>query len=191
MNLKNDINAENLLKSCIKGDRKSQQSLYEGFYKKMLLVCLRYSNNMDTAKDILHDGFIKVFENLKKFENKGSLEGWIRKIMVNTAIDYLRKKDFKNLDLENEVLFEWHESEDEIQIAEEYLELKGELILKKLQELKPLYRAVFNLFVMENYSHIEIAKELNINIGTSKSCLSRAKLKLKELLKIYENEFSR
>jgi len=178
-----------LIESCVRGNQKSQKLLYQEFYGKMLTVCVRYADNREEAKDILHDAYIKVFSNLINFENKGSLEGWIRRIVVNTAIDYVRKKR----EIYSDYLIENNADEDKMMPLDEleetkYKELKAEIILKLMQKLSPAYRAVFNLFVIENYSHNEIAAELNINVGTSKSNLAKAKMKLKELFDKYLEE---
>lgn len=172
---------------CLKGDRQSQKKLYEMFYGKMLSACSRYAENRDEAKDMLHDGFIKVFLNLDKYNFKGSLEGWIRRIIVNTAIDYTRKKKTNYSDFENEP----SESEDESQAIieiEKANQIKAEIMMELIQKLSPAYRTVFNMFVLDSYTHKEISEELGISEGTSKSNLSKAKLKLKKLFDEYLDE---
>jgi RNA polymerase sigma-70 factor (ECF subfamily) len=180
--LSNSALVEKVVKGCIKGDRKSQQLLYKSFYGKMLVVCMRYSRDHSEAQDLLHDGFIKVFSHLKTYEYKGSLEGWVRRIIVNNAIDYIRnKKDFL-VEYDDETQYEY--------VPDEYLDekesmdmqqLQAEEILALIQELSPAYQTVFNMYVMEDYSHQEIADILNISVGTSKSNLAKAKQRLKEL----------
>ena len=183
MNLSDKTNVDALIKGCIKNDRKSQKILYKTFYSKMLGVCMRYSSDSEAAKDVLHEGFIKVFDKLKSFENKGSLEGWVRRIIVNTAIDNVRKKDKLVFTLDDENYFESiNENSDVNFISDDDGNVDGRKLLELMQKLKPSYRTVLNLYVIENYSHNEIAKELNISVGTSKSSLARAKMKLKELL---------
>ncbi len=179
--------------ACIKGDHLNQEVLYKAFFGKMLVVCMRYTYNKEEAEDILQEGFVKVFQKLKDFGHKGSLEGWIRRIMVNTAIDFIRKrKDLSfpsstenEMDLMADSTFE----DDEL---EQILEMKTEMIIHFIQHLSPAYKAVFNLFVFENMTHAEIAEQLNINIGTSKSNYAKAKSKLKEMvlsyIKTYKNE---
>lgn len=179
MNLSNNETVEKLVRACIKGDAKSQKMLYETFYGKMLAVCLRYANDSNEAQDILHDGFIKVFINLKKFKNKGSLEGWIRRIIVNNAIDYVRSKKIFFVDETEHNISETEEYEDTLQEAE-LTKIKAEIIIKLIQKLSPAYQTVFNMYVIDDYSHKEIAEILNINIGTSKSNYFKAKQKLKE-----------
>ena len=168
---------DTLIAGCAKGDRKCQRTVYEMFYGKMMGVCLRYANNKEEAQDLLHDGFIKVFENIKKFNYSGSFEGWIRRIMVNTTIDHYRKnknvfvkdvEDFNNIEAE----------EPDVDILSQ---LRTEDIMKAVQTLSPAYRTVFGLYVIEGYSHKEVAKELGISVGTSKSNLAKAKNNLKKL----------
>ncbi|MFH0893356.1 MAG: RNA polymerase sigma factor [Bacteroidota bacterium] len=190
MNLhdKNEVGV--LVSSCLKGDRNSQQKFFKCFYGKMLAVCMRYANDYDDAKDIVQEGFIKVFANLKGFENQGSLEGWVRRIVVNTAIDCVRKKHFNNtVDIEDSPEAQkssaTHEQEKE---DEAYTQLKAEVVMKLIQKLSPMYKAVFNLYVIENYSHKEISEELGISVGTSKSNLAKAKMNLKKLFDNYVNE---
>lgn len=167
-----------LINGCAKRDRACQQKIYELYYGKMMGVCLRYTGNREEAKDLLHDGFIKVFENIKKFNFSGSFDGWVRRIMINTTIDYFRKNknvfvkdadEFANLEME----------EQEIEVLSQ---LKTEDILKLVQQLSPAYRAVFNMYVIEGLSHKEVAEELGISVGTSKSNLAKAKHNLKKLI---------
>ncbi len=174
-------NQENLIKGCVNGDRKAQRAVYELFYGKMLVVCLRYTNNADQAKDILQDGFIKVFANISKFSGEGSFEGWIRRVVVNTAIDFTRKrkKDFLLLGDEQSI-------EDFVDIVEEEeeeeFEFKAIHIIEAMQKLSPAYRVVFNLYVFENMKHHEIAEKLGVSVGTSKSNLAKAKKNIRNLL---------
>jgi RNA polymerase sigma-70 factor (ECF subfamily) len=150
----------------------------------MLAVCLRYSTDMDQAKDILQEGFIKVFNSLDKFNRKGSLEGWIRRIMVNTAIDQIRK-DKRSLTLSHseELLDKGLEVVEETEIDDdESLQLNMSHVIEAMQELSPGYKAVFNLYVMEDMTHKEIANSLGITEGTSKSNLAKAKMKLRKIL---------
>jgi RNA polymerase sigma factor (sigma-70 family) len=189
LRLLNDKNVEKLsqlreiIDGCLLNDRKSQEQLFKLFYGKMLTVCMRYTNDRDSAQEVLQEGFIKVFEKLQAFDDKGSFEGWVRRIIANTAIDAIRKSkkdpfltdnddDFK-LGSENPVILE-----EESQLAE----LKAEIALQAVQELSPAYRTVFNLFVLEDYSHREIAAILGVSEGTSKSNLAKAKANLQKIL---------
>lgn len=185
----NDHNVlNNLVKECVKGDRKAQQDLYKHFYSKMIGVCYRYSKNSEDAKDLMHDGFIKVFNNLNKYDFQGSLEGWIRRIMVNTAIDFYRKNkntflvDSDSFNLENSKI----ESEESI-----YSQFGVNEVMAAVQALSPAYKTVFNLYVVEGYLHKEIAEKLNISIGASKSNLSKAKQKLRIVLIHRGTEYNR
>ena len=176
-----------LIDGCLREDRKAQQRIYELFYGKMMAVCLRYTKNTDQAKDILQDGFIKVFRSIDKFNREGSLEGWIRRIMVNTAIDHFRRTKNAYLLLgEERSIEDFGDQDDEDVLAEEAdeeeLELKPADVINAMQKLTPAYRTVFNLYVFEEMTHKEIADALGINIGTSKSNLAKAKHNLKKLL---------
>ena len=155
----------------------------------MMSVCLRYTKNHDQAKDILQDGFIKVFRNLAKFNRDGSFEGWVRRIMVNTAIDHFRRARHSYLLLgEDRSMDEFEDlAEEEDNEVDETMELKPADVINAMQKLTPAYRTVFNLYVFEEMTHKEIAETLDINIGTSKSNLAKAKNNLKRLLKKEHN----
>ena len=178
-----------VLDGCVAGERRSQQRVYELFYGKMMSVCLRYTKNHDQAKDILQDGFIKVFKNLANFNRSGSLEGWVRRIMVNTAIDHFRRARHSYLLLgEDRSMEEFEDLADDAGTEEdEVMDLKPADVINAMQKLTPAYRTVFNLYVFEGMSHKEIAETLDINIGTSKSNLAKAKNNLKRLLKKEHN----
>ncbi|GAB4459137.1 MAG: RNA polymerase sigma factor [Bacteroidales bacterium] len=175
-----------IVDACVRGDRMNQEVLYKSFYGKMLTVCMRYSKNKEEAYDILQEGFVKVFNKLKNFEKKGSLEGWIRRIMANTAIDHIRKK--KGFYLSSDELFEMDnlvdDSNDESEL-DELVQMKADVIITFVQKLSPAYRTVFNMYVIENMTHQEIADYLNISVGTSKSNLAKAKNNLKEMVLTY------
>lgn len=177
-----------IIEGCLKGDRRAQQKVYECFYGKMMAVCLRYTKNTDQAKDILQDGFIKVFNSMDRFNQAGSFEGWVRRIMVNTAIDHFRKSKNSYLLLGAERSIEDfadHDAEDNIadDNGNDEWELKPADVINAMQKLTPAYRTVFNLYVFEELTHQEIADLLGINIGTSKSNFAKAKHNLKKLLK--------
>ena len=171
--LTDDLN--NILEGCVLGQRKSQEKLYRMFSPKMFGVCMRYCKNFNDAKDVLQDGFVKIFENINKFEKRGSFEGWMRRIIVNTAIEKFRKS--------NPVILV--ENFPDIPEEEDYqpeTELNLDLILSMVQELPPQYRLVFNLYVFEELSHKEISGLLSISEGASKSNLSRARGILRQKL---------
>jgi RNA polymerase sigma-70 factor (ECF subfamily) len=168
-----------LIEGCIKGDRKMQYELYERFAPKMYGVCLRYAANTEEAEDILQEGFIKIFKKISSYRGDGSFEGWIRRIFVNTAIEQFRKKTYLQPITEQE----------ESTIEGKYISVLDNMaekdIIKLIQQLSPGYRTVFNMYVIEGFTHKQIAEALNISEGTSKSQLSRAKLILQDLLKKY------
>ena len=177
-----------LIDGCLDGERRAQQRVYELFYGKMMAVCMRYTRNTDQAKDILQDGFIKVFRSMEKFNRTGSFEGWIRRIIVNTAIDHFRRSKNAYLLLGEERSIEDFVDQDaEDIIAEEtdddHWDLKPADVINAMQKLTPAYRTVFNLYVFEELTHKEIADLLGINIGTSKSNLAKAKQNLIKLLR--------
>lgn len=166
-----------ILEGCILGNPRMQKALYEKFSPKMYGVSLRYAGNEDDAKDILQDSFIKIFKNISRFKATGSFEGWIRRIVVNTAIEHFRKK--YNLTAFNEITEE--KKEDEAANGLEKLEAKE--LMAIIQSLPNGYRTVFNLYAIEGYTHKEISEILNINDGTSKSQYARAKIWLQEKIK--------
>ncbi len=163
-----------IIEGCIKGERKFQELLYHTFSSKMFAVCLRYSNEYAGAEDLLQDGFIKVFKNIDKFRSEGSFEGWIRRIFVNNSIEYFRKKANLYVVQETEALTYEYYDDNAIQ------KLMKEDLMKIIQSLSTGYRTIFNLYVIEGYSHKEIGEMLNITEGTSKSQLARARYLLQK-----------
>lgn len=167
-----------LIQGCREGDAACQRALYDTFQAKMLGVCMRYFPDKQEAQDVLQDGFIKVFKSIDSFEEKGSLEGWIRRIMVNTALEEIRRvaRKGKQVDFENETLMmaEPTQASDELEATD---------ILRFIQALPTGYRAIFNLFAIEGYSHNEIAEKLNISVNTSYSQYHRARTLLQKILK--------
>jgi RNA polymerase sigma factor (sigma-70 family) len=167
---------QNLISACIRRERWAQQQLYEMHYGKMMGVCMRYANNEEDARDILHEGFIKVFKNLMKYAPGTSLEAWIRRIMINTSIDYYRKMVRRRTeDLDNAQ----HESAID---ADPISNCSAQDIMSAVQELSPAYRTVFNLYAIEGFAHKEIAEQLGISESTSRSNLVKARSKLKAAL---------
>ena len=156
-----------------------QYELYQRVAPKMYGVCLRYAGNAEEAEDILQEGFIKVFNKIGSFRSEGSFEGWIRRIFVNTAIEHFRKKTYLQPITETE----------ENTVEGKYLSVLDELaekdIIQLVQQLSPGYRTVFNMYVVEGYTHKQIAEQLGISEGTSKSQLSRAKLILQDLVRTH------
>jgi RNA polymerase sigma factor (sigma-70 family) len=170
-----------LVKNCIEGNQLSQRKLFEMYAPKMMGVCLRYTKDVARAEDVMQDGFIKVFTKLEKFSGQGSLEGWIRRIMVNTALDHLRKdsKFTANISMDDVD----YKVEFDGQILSSLME---EDLLKLIREMPDGYRTVFNMFAIEGYSHKEIAERLEISENTSKSQYSRAKAHLRQKLEELE-----
>lgn len=171
----------NIIKGCLSGSRRDQELLYRRHAAKLYAVSLQYSGNDDEARDILQEGFIKIFENLIYYKNEGSFEGWMRRIVVNTALEKYRSKHnlYRVDDIE---LIPEPDAEPD---TEDYSGLEAVDLLDIIRELPPKYRMVFNLFAIEGYSHKEISKMLNISEGTSKSNLSRARMILQKKVKLY------
>jgi RNA polymerase sigma-70 factor (ECF subfamily) len=172
-----------IIEGCLRNNRRSQEELFKLFYGKMLSVCMRYTNDRDTAQEVLQEGFIKIFEKLGAFDYKGSFEGWIRRIIANTAIDAIRrsKKDPYLSDNDNDFKLG---AEDTMVEREnlETMDLKAEVAMEAIQQLSPAYRTVFSLYVLEDYSHKEISEMLGISEGTSKSNLAKARMNLQKIL---------
>jgi len=166
---------EELIHQCLNNNAKAQEEFYRRFAPKMYGVCLRFAKNQMKADDILQEGFIKVFTNLKSFRNEGSLEGWIRRTIVNTAINLFKKnsKYQKDIEIEKADLMPHQE-------AGAFDNLCVEELLKLIAKLPTGYRMVFNLNVIEGYTHKEISKLLDISENTSKSQLSRARYTLQK-----------
>lgn len=174
MNLAFTHSIDSLLEGCKKGDRKAQENLYKTLSSRMMGLCMRYARDRVEAEDILQMGFVKVFQKVSEFRGEGSFEGWIKRIMVNTAIEAYRKNQ-RNLNVVDiDEVYDYAQSTFDMS----GLELKD--LLKLVQQLSTGYRLVFNLYVMEGFSHKEIAEQLGISEGASKSQLSRARAILKE-----------
>lgn len=172
-----------LVIECVKGNAKAQRMLFDKFASKMMAVCMRYANDTMEAEDVFQEGFVKVFGKLADFKMEGSLEGWIRRIMVNTSLDALRKnKRFQNDSKLEDVDFKTSSSE----LASD--QLLAEDLLKMIQALPEGYKIVFNLFAIEGYSHKEIADLLGVSENTSKSQYSRARAYLRHELEKLEIE---
>ena len=173
------ITEQELRQGCVDGRRDYQELLYRYYSPKMFGICLRYANDYHSAEDILQEGFIKIFNNVDKFRGDGSFEGWIKRIFINTAIEYYRKSNNHNGHAELEKVNIRH-------IREKATEnLATQDLLRLVQRLSPGYRTIFNLYVIEGYSHKEISKMLDISEGTSKSQLARARAILKKMIKSF------
>lgn len=160
-----------IIKGCLEGDRRDQELLYRRHASKLYAVCLQYSGNDEEARDILQEGFIKIFENLGNYKHEGSFEGWMRRITVNTALEKYRSRH--NLYRVDDI--DMIPEPDAEPDNEDYSGLDANDLLVIIRELPPKYRVVFNLYALEGYSHKEISKMVNISEGTSKSNLSRAR----------------
>jgi len=165
---------KNIVDQCIKGNVRAQETLYRMLAPKMFGVCLRYAKDSTEAEDNLQDGFIKMFNNLKNFRNEGSLEGWVRRIMVNVSLEKFRKQNLL-YPVEDMRKYELHSFNNNI-----IEQISANELIDLVQELPPRYRMVFNLYVMEGMNHKEIGEEMGINEGTSKSNLARARDILKQ-----------
>ena len=165
------MSLESLIQGCQNKNTKSQEQLYQMYSGKLFAICLKYSRSYAEAQDNLQDGFLIIFDKIVQFKNTGSLEGWLKRLMINHVLQQYRKTPF--LELVNDVV-----DDTEIELDDDAVNL--DYLLKIIQELPDRYRLVFNLYVIDDYSHKEIAEMLGINIGTSKSNLSRAKAILKE-----------
>lgn len=172
------MNDEQLVIKCLQKDTLAQKQLFDFYSKKMMGVCLRYAKDSEEAQDILQMGFIKVFEKLELYKHQGSLEGWIRRVIVNTALDNIRKnkKLMNNVDIDK-VDYQLHNYDENVLDS-----LSARDLLRIIQEMPPGFRTVFNMFAIEGYSHKEIAEELNISVSTSKSQFSRARAYMKKKL---------
>ena len=168
-----------LIRQCQKEDRKAQEQLYRIFAAKLFGVCLKYSENYQQAEDNLQDGFLTIFEKISQFRDQGSFEGWMKRILINTCLQKYRQQ--KVYEITNEEQIE----QEEVEIETE--ELSVDFLLECVQSLPSRYRQVFNLYVMDDYSHREIAEFLNISEGTSKSNLARARKALKEKIEQSQN----
>lgn len=165
---------EEIIYKCREGNSGAQTALYRLFSAKMYGVCLRYAKDTGEAEDILQEGFLRVFTKINQFEFKGSFEGWMRRIMVNTALEKFRKHD-RLYPVEEMKIYESTEF-----VEETISSITAGDLMRIIQELPPRYRMVFNLFAIEGYSHLEISEMMNISEGTSKSNLSRARVILQK-----------
>ncbi len=174
-----------LIKKCIYNDRRAQYEFYEKYAPKLYPVCIRYAKTMIDAEDILQEGFIKVFKFLKNYRGEGSFDGWLRKIMVTTALNFYKKKNLVNKEIEPENVRNFNQSDHDVISLMAHREL-----LQLIHELPLGYRTVFNLNTIEGYSHKEIGKMMQISVNTSKSQLSRAKFSLRKRIEGLLNQES-
>ncbi|MBL7858217.1 MAG: RNA polymerase sigma factor [Cyclobacteriaceae bacterium] len=166
-----------LIQGCKKNDRESQRLLYKHYYGYAMRICARYCRSFEASKEIVNDGFLKVFSKLEQHDTEASFKGWLRKIMINTAIDHYRKEvkhhHYESIDMTYKI------KSDDVSVVDQ---LSYEELITLIQTLSPAYRTVFNLYVIDGYTHEDIATLLGISIGTSKSNLMKAKENLKKKL---------
>lgn len=170
---------EKLIDGCKEGNTKSQEQIYRLLAPKLFAVCLKYSKSYEEAQDNLQDGFLLIFEKISQFNYKGSFEGWAKRVIINYILQQYRKQNLFEIVSEN------YPEEVEVEIEEDSISI--DFLTRIIQELPDRYRLVFNLYVLDGYSHKEIAEMLEINIGTSKSNLARAKAILREKIELNNN----
>ena len=173
------MSLEQLIKKCIDQDAKAQSQLYKQYASKLFSLCLKYSKNYAEAEDNLHDAFIIVFSKIDQYKNKGSFEGWLKRIAINTSLQRYRE-NVGVFDIVNEGNIE------DVVVDLDDEDVSIDFLLKIIQELPDRYRLVFNLYVLDGYSHVEISELVNISEGTSKSNLARARMILKEKIEDYK-----
>lgn len=166
---------EEIIKACLKNDRKAQEQLYHTYSRKFLAICIRYVKDRELAEDVLMEGFMKIFEKLPQFESKGSFEGWMKRIIVTQSLLTLRNSRHLNMEV---VQVETHLEVQENSYELNHLEAAD--LMELIRELPVGYRTVFNLYAVEGYSHSEIGDLLGITESTSKSQLNRARNVLKQ-----------
>jgi len=169
------LNLDQLIKGCIKQNRQAQEELYQTYKNTLFVVSLKYCQNYTEAEDNLHDTFIEIFTSIKNYKEKGSFEGWIKRITINKAITRYKKSYFLT-----PIKDDYQEEET---VKDEEFNLPLDILLSFIQDLPNQYRLVFNLYELDDYSHQEIASLLGISENTSKSNLHRAKQLLKEKIK--------
>jgi RNA polymerase sigma factor (sigma-70 family) len=178
-----EMNYQRLVKDCLKGHPEAQRDLYQHFAEGMLAVCYRYTKSMTDAEDVLQEGFIKVFRNLHQYKSEGELGGWIRRIMVNTALNYLKQNSRYQSDLsylDNTMHPVTNDNPE--------MRLNAKDLAEIIRQLPTGYQTIFNMHAVEGYTHVEIGKLLGINEGTSRSQYSRARALLISWLKIHSEE---
>jgi RNA polymerase sigma-70 factor (ECF subfamily) len=169
---------DQLIQKCKKNDTKAQSELYKLFSGKLFAICLKYCRNRAEAEDNLQDSFVTIFKKISQYNNRGSFEGWIKRVTINTALQRYRSKGV--FDIVNE------ENIEDLSVEVENEDVSIDFLLNSIQELPDRYRMVFNLYALDGYSHKEIAEMLNITTGTTKSNLARARLILKEKITNYK-----
>ncbi|AZQ59638.1 sigma-70 family RNA polymerase sigma factor [Maribacter sp. MJ134] len=173
------MSLEQLIHNCKKGDRKAQAQLYRKYSAVLFGICLKYSKNKTEAEDSLHDSFMTIYDKIEQYKSKGSFEGWMKRITVNTVLQKYRKEEPLNVVHEN--------TEEEVTVDSSFEDIGLQTLLEYIRELPNKYRTTFNLYVLDGYTHKEIGELLGTSTGTSKSNLARARMLLKEKI---ENKIS-
>jgi len=169
-------NERNLIEAIINKERWAQKQLYESYYGSLMAICMRYSESEREAEDILHESFMKIFNNINKYKTGTSLKSWMSRIVVNTSIDHYRRRSRnKTVDLDGV----YHLKTKEPSVLEK---ISAEEIISAMHQMTMMYRTIFNMFVVEGFSHKDIAKKLGISESTSRSNLVKARKKLKQIL---------
>ena len=175
INLANILSLDELIHKCKNGNRQAQEQLYRKYSRVLFGICLKYSRNLAEAEDNLHDSFLTIYDKIDQFKFKGSFEGWIKRITVNTVMQKYRKEEYLNVISEN--------MEEELEEDLPYANISLSTLLRYIQELPNKYRLTFNMYVLDGYTHKEISEQLGTSPGTSKSNLARARMILKERIK--------
>jgi len=176
------LSLEQLIEKCKKNDTKAQSDLYKLFSSKLFTLCLKYSRNYAEAEDNLQDAFVTIFEKISQYSGKGSLEGWLKRIVINTALQRYRKQGVFDIVNEDQI--------EDVQVDVDTETVNLDFLLSSIQELPDRYRLVFNLYVLDGYSHKEISEMLDITTGTTKSNLARARKILKDKIENYMANFN-
>ncbi|NNE76230.1 MAG: sigma-70 family RNA polymerase sigma factor [Pricia sp.] len=173
------MSLEELIHNCKKGNRKAQEQLYREYSNILFGICLKYSRNKVEAEDNLHDSFMVIYDKIGQFKSKGSFEGWIKRITVNTVLQKYRKEEYMNVVAEN--------TEADTEVETGYTDIDLDTLLRYIQELPTKYRITFNMYVLDGHTHKEIGEILGTSTGTSKSNLARARNILKEKIETTQN----
>jgi RNA polymerase sigma-70 factor (ECF subfamily) len=174
------LGLEQLIEKCKKNDTKAQSEIYNLFSRNLFSLCLKYSKNRAEAEDNLQDGFLTIFKKIEQFNNTGSFEGWMKRIIINTALQQYRSKGVLNIVNEENI--------EDVTVDSDADDISVDFLLSCIQELPDRYRMVFNLYVLDGFSHKEIAQMLDITTGTTKSNLARARMILKDKIETYKTQ---
>lgn len=174
------------VRACRAGNARAQRKLFERFYSTVMGICMRYAGSTDEAADMLNEGFLKVFSNLDKYEDTGSFEAWMKRVVCNAALDYRRKYDKRVETVDLDEITDNHLADSHVNDA--VAKISSQEIVGLIQQLPSVTRTVFNMFVFEGFSHSEIAQQLNISENTSAWHVNNARTRLKNAIKQIEEE---